>query len=104
MTQTISYAQQELELYFNNEEWLIRPCTIAIGKAHRQRETFDYERALKFLERRMIDGAKQYTREHGSLSDSWQRLFPLADRKAAAESVLQSMLQEFALGNYWTAK
>jgi len=91
----------ELELYFQNEEWLIKPATIAIGKAFRHRETFSYERALRHLERRCIDAAKQYTREHGSITDRWSALFPLSARKAAAESILESMLDEFRLGNFW---
>ena len=97
----MTHAATELELYFNNEQWLIQPSTIAIGKAHRKGSEFRYETALKFLTNRCREAAKQYTREHGSMTDGWQQLFPLADRKAAAESILQSMLAEFRLGNYW---
>ena len=90
----------ELEIYFNNEQWLIKPATIAIGKAH-QKPGFSYDRALKFLTNRCRDAAKAYQHEFGSMADRWQDTFPLEDRKEAAEAILESMLAEFRLGNYW---
>ena len=93
-------AQAELELYFDNEEWLAKPSTIAIGKAHKSGE-FDYERALKYLKNRLREAAKQYTLEHGSMTDRWDRLFTVSTRNACALMILEGMLAEFRLGNYW---
>ena len=100
MTIDLSIEARELELYFENSEWLIKPSTIALGKAHKSGE-FDYERALKFLTNRCREAAKQYALEFGSMTDSWQSMFSVADRKACAESILEGMLAEFHLGNYW---
>ena len=101
MTITLSDAARELELYIENEEWLIKPATIAIGKAHK-REELVYQTALKYLTNRCREAAKQYALEHGSMTQGWQQMFPMADRKAAAESILEGMLAEFRLGNYWS--
>ena len=100
----LSAAAQELELYFNNIEAYAKPAWIAIGKAHKHPGTFSYDRALKYLENRMRTAAKSYVYENCSMADHYSRIFPMSDRKAAAESVLQSMLAEFRLGNYWGVK
>ena len=99
----LSDAARELELYFDNEQWLAKPAWIAIGKAHKKGPSvFSYETALKYLTNRCREAAKQYALEHGSMTQGWQQMFPMADRKAAAESILEGMLAEFRLGNYWS--
>ena len=100
MTNQFCNTQRELELYFENEEWLVKPATIALSKAHKAGK-FDYERALKFLTNKYRDAAKQYCLEHGSMTDNWRTMFPVSDRKACALVTLEGMLQEFRLGNYW---
>ena len=94
-------AQTELELFFSNEEWLCKPAWIALSKAHK-RGDLNYDKALKYLRNRYRDAAKQYTREHGSMTDSWQSLFSLSTRNACALMTLENMLAEFNLGNYWS--
>ena len=98
----MTIESRELELYFNNEEWLIKPATIAIGKAYKA-GSFNYDRAIKHLEVRCRDAAKAYAREFCSLDVNPLQLFSIADRKVCARDILQSMLQEFELGNYWNA-
>ena len=93
---------RELELFFNNEEWLIKPTTIAIGKAYKA-GSFNYDRAIKFLEGRCREASKAYCREFCSPDVNPLQLFSIADRKVCACDILQSMLQEFELGNYWNA-
>ena len=100
MTIELSTEARELELYFENEEWLIKPSTVSLGRHHKG-GNFDYEVALNYLEHRCRDAAKQYIREHGSMTDTWHKVFSVADRKACAESILEGMLAEFRLGNYW---
>ena len=92
-------TQRELELYFENEEWLMKPSYKALSKAHRS-GNFDYERALKFLFNKYRQAAKQYCLEHGSMTDNWKTIFSVNDRKACALITLESMLGEFRLGNY----
>ena len=101
MTITLSDAARELEIYIENEEWIIKPATIAIGKAH-QRGDLNYDKALKYLTNRAREAAKQYALMHGSMTQGWQQMFPLSDRKACAESILEGILSEARLGNYWT--
>ena len=96
----MTIESRELEIFFSNEEWLIKPSTIAIGKAYKA-GSFSYDRAIKHLEARCRDAAKAYTKEFCSPETNWQQLFSVADRKVCARDLLQSMLQEFELGNYW---
>ena len=100
MTTQLSDAARELELYVENSEWIIKPATIAIGKAH-QRGDLNRDKALKYLTNRCRDCAKQYALDHG-WNQGWKAMFPLSDRKAAAESILENMLAEFNLKNYWS--
>ena len=96
----MTIESRELNLYFSNEEWLIKPATIAIGKAHKA-GSFNYDRAEKFLINRCRDAAKAYAREFCSPDVNPLQLFSVADRKVCARDLLQSMLNEFELGNYW---
>ena len=98
----MTIESRELELYFNNEEWLIKPATIAIGKAYKA-GSFNYDRAFKFLNNRVREASKAYCREFCSPDVNWQQMFTIADRKICATQILQSMLREFELGNYWNA-
>ena len=98
----MAIKSRELELYFSNEKWLIKPAAIAIGKAHKA-GSFKYSTAHKFLVNRCREAAKAYTREFCSRDVNWQQLFSIADRKICATAILQSMLSEFELGNYWGA-
>ena len=101
MTITLSDAARELELYFENEEWLIKPASIAIGKAYKA-GNLNYDKALKYLTNRTREAARQYAQMHGSMTQGWQQMFPLSDRKACAESILEGILSEARLGNYWS--
>jgi hypothetical protein len=69
---------------------------------HYQSGGYSKDRAIKYLERYLITpAAKQYRLEHGSMTDSWYKLFPKQDRLAAAESIADQFLGEFKLGNFW---
>lgn len=93
-------AQRELEIYFDNCQWLAKPAWQALSRHHKGGQ-FDQASALKFLEVRYREAAKQYVREHGSSADTWHQMFSVADRKACALATLEGMLAEFKLGNYW---
>ena len=98
-----SDAARELQLYTDNTEAYIRPAWVTLGKFHK-RGTFNLDRAIAYLERYVLTpAAKQYNREHGSMSTSWHAIFPKAVRLEAAEAIAAGMVAEFRLGNYWEA-
>ena len=72
-----------------------------LSKKH-QSGVFDYERAIKYIDSQMITpAAKDYAMCHCSMTQSWHSLFPKALRMRVAENIVESMLAEFRLGNYW---
>ena len=65
--------------------------------------SFDYERALDYVYRNLvIPAAKDYKVCHGSLNQSWHTMFPIPERKLAAENVLNQFVGEFKLNNFWS--
>jgi len=72
-----------------------------LSKKHKA-GVFDYERAIKYVDRYMIiPAAKDYAMCHCSMTQSWHSLFPKALRMEVAENIVESMLAEFRIGNYW---
>jgi len=35
------------------------------------------------------------------MTQSWQTMFPLPERKQASEAILNNFISEFKLGNFW---
>jgi hypothetical protein len=94
-------AARELELYACNVESWIAPVIKTLSKKHRA-GVFELERAINYVDRYcLVPAAKQYRLEFGGMTDRWQDLFPKAVRQQAAESIVQSWVAEFRLGNYW---
>lgn len=99
--ETIESIVAELELYATNTSAFISPVMRTLSKKHRT-GNFDLDRAIAYVDRYcLIPAAKQYKREFGSMTDSWQGMFPKAIRLVAAESIVRSAVAEFKLGNYW---
>ena len=64
--------------------------------------TFSYDRALGYVYRNLIlPAAKDYKLCHGSITQSWPTMFPIPERKVAAENILNHFVGEFKLGNFW---
>ena len=94
-------AARELELYATNVEAYIAPVIKTLSKKH-QAGIFDYGRAIAYVDRYcLIPAAKQYRLEFGSMTTKWSDMFPKPVRAEAAESIVQSWVAEFKLGNYW---
>jgi hypothetical protein len=92
---------RELELYATNVECWIAPVIKTLSKKHRA-GVFDYDRALAYVDRYcLVPAAKQYKLEHGSMRTKWSDMFPKSIRSEAAESIVNSWIAEFRLGNYW---
>ena len=100
-TMTLSDTARELELYAINEQAYFKPVAKTLSKKHMKSE-FHYERAIHCVERYCLTpAAKQYKREHGSMTQSWHSMFPKSVRLEAAECIVNELLEEFRLGNYW---
>ena len=64
--------------------------------------TFTYDLGLKLLRQyTLVSVAKDYNREHGSVSLPWHKLFTIQDRANAAEVILDELLGEFRIGNFY---
>ena len=94
-------AARELELYATNTECWIAPVIKTLSRKYK-RGTFDYERAIAYVDRYcLVPAAKQYRLEFGGMCDRWSDIFPRSVRLKAAESIVNSWIAEFRLGNYW---
>ena len=98
---TMSTEARELELYVNNVEAYIKPAWLTLGKFYKA-GTFNRDRGLAYIARYVLaPAAKQYHQEFGSMRSRWSDTFPKSIRLEAAESILDSMVAEFRLGNFW---
>jgi hypothetical protein len=98
---TTSTEARELELYATNVEAWIKPVIQTLSKKHRA-GVFDYEKAIKCVDRYcLVPAAKQYKLEFGSMTQSWNSMFPRTVRLEAAETIVKEWVAEFKLGNYW---
>ena len=64
--------------------------------------SFNYERALGYVYRNLIiPAAKDYKVRHDSFNQSWHIMFPIPERKLAAENILNRFVDEFKLNDFW---
>jgi len=92
---------KELELYATNIEAWVAPVIKTLSKKHKA-GIFDYGKAIDYVARYcLIPAAKQYKLEFGGMTDRWSDLFTKSTRQVAAQSIVDSWLAEFRLGNYW---
>lgn len=90
----------ELETFIMNESKLQKyydSVTKDLSKKLKNGK-FDKNKATKGLMVFVNEGAKLYQAKFGNKDIDWQKAFPMADRKATAESILDSWLMEENLG------
>jgi hypothetical protein len=64
--------------------------------------TFNLDTAIGYIERNLCTpAAKDYQQEFGSMTTSWNSMFPKAERMIAAEAIARMFVNEFKLGNLW---
>ena len=69
-------AARELELYATNVECWYKPVIKNLSK-HYKRGNFSLDLAIHSIERYCLTpAAKQYHREHGSMTSKWSDIFP----------------------------
>ena len=103
MTHTIdTVAARELELYAANfSESHYNTVGKTLSKFYKQ-GTFNLDRAIAYIERYLlVPAAKDYKLINGSMSTSWNQMFPKPERLVAAESIAHAFVSEFRLGNFW---
>tara|TARA_B100001093_G_scaffold67560_1_gene57642 strand:+ start:935 stop:1249 length:315 start_codon:yes stop_codon:yes gene_type:complete len=94
-------AAHELELYALGVELWHKPVRKNLSK-HYKRGNFSLDLAIHSIERYCLTpAAKQYHRECGSMSSSWNSLFPKFVRLHVAEQIAHQWVAEFKLGNFW---
>ena len=93
----------ELEIYAGHfSSVLINSIGRTLTKFWRK-GSFDYERALGYVYRNLIiPAAKDYKLCHGSITQSWHTMFPIPERKLAAETILNQFVADFKLNNFWS--
>ena len=102
MTDFDCYAATELDLHacnFSSEHYnSVGKC---LSKFH-QRGDFNYERAVKYIERNLVTpAAKDYLLTQCSMTQNLRNTFPKSMRLFVAEQLVSSFRAEFELGNYW---
>jgi hypothetical protein len=78
-TELILYTENDRGTYFAYLEPMLRAAT-----KHYEKGQGDYEKLLKGFLRVATASAKQYTLEHGSMAEAWNRVFPMSVRKEVA--------------------
>ena len=100
---TDTTAARELELYATNIQAYIHPVVRTLSRIWKtDRANFSLDRAIAYIDRYcLVPAAKQYRLEYGSMTTSWQSMFPRQTRLVAAESIARHWIAEFKLGNFW---
>ena len=63
---------------------------------------WNYLQAFQYTMKALINpAAKDYKREHGSMSQSWSQLWPLTIRQKACSEIMGQWMEEFELGNLY---
>jgi hypothetical protein len=103
MAHTIdTVAARELELYaLNFSESHYNTVGKTLTKFY-QKGTFSLDRAIAYIERYLlVPAAKDYKLRCGSMSQSWNQMFPKPERLVAAESIAHDFVSDFRSGNFW---
>lgn len=102
----MSEAARELVIFIDNDGDLYRqqgaPIRENLSKKYRK-GIYDHAQAVKLWKYLADTGAKKYAQEFASPSE-WNRMFTVADRKAAAQEMADMWRDEMELGNFMEPK
>ena len=100
---TYGTEARELDLYMMNDSAIYHayylPVALNLQKKWQKGE-YDKDLGIKGMRRAVDAAAKQYNREHGSMSTPWHKLFSVGDRDAVAENLVDNLVAEWRLGNF----
>lgn len=84
---SLSHEARELVLYAENDQGMYRMRKAYLENVRRKmkRGTYQVDLGIKLWTYYATLAAKNYAREHGSMSSSWSRMFPTSARREAAE-------------------
>lgn len=77
------------------------PMARNLSRRFRRGEPLDFERAIAGFMHGVNGAAREYNREHGSMTIPWHKLFPVSDRKAVAERLARYAIDEIKLNSGW---
>jgi hypothetical protein len=100
---TMSDEATELMLYIENDSQIHHAMGLPIIKnltLKKAKGVYEHEKALKAFLNLATFGAKNYHREHGSMTTKWERIFPMAARKEVASEMTAYFETEYRLGNF----
>lgn len=99
----MGHEATELEHYIVNDRKLYERQRLPIYKnlaLKAAKGEYSKDRAIDAFMHLVNSGAKQYALEHGSMTDRWDRMFPLSERLEVAESLADYFWSEYKLGNF----
>jgi hypothetical protein len=96
----------ELELYMMTE-WgaysaYYLPAVRNLAR-HWRADRFNLDLGIKGMRHAVDAAAKQYNREHGTMTTAWHDLFPVSTRDRVAESLVRDVVAEFKEGRITAA-
>ena len=93
----------ELALYIENDAQIYRSMGLPILKnliLKKAKGIYVHDKAIKAFLNLATFGAKNYHREHGSMTTKWEQVFPMKARKEVAEHMTAYFETEYRLGNF----
>lgn len=90
----------ELVLYADNDArlWAMQEPYVENMRKRIKAGTYNLEKGIKLWMYYVERAAKSYVREHGSMSDKWNRMFPMTSRREAAEHYARKVWGEIRRG------
>lgn len=100
-TDHVDHEAVELELYLMNDYNVYSayylPAVRNLAR-HWRADRFNLDLGIKGMRHAVDATAKQYNREHGTMSTAWYELFTVPTRDRVAESLVRDVVAEFKEG------
>jgi hypothetical protein len=96
------HEARELELWMMNDGAIYRAYLEPMYKNLERKwrkGTYDLTLGIKGMRHAVDAAAKQYHREHGTMSDKWSDIFTVSDRNRVAEVLCLRLVAELRAGN-----
>ena len=102
MDTTYGAEAVELELYLMNDSAVYHAYYLPVAK-NLQRKwlkgVYDLDLGIKGMRHAVDAAARDYNREHGSMTTAWYQVFSVSDRNRVAETLCLALVAEWRLDN-----